>query len=415
MTLRRKLSVIALVYVIEGFPMGVYAHVWPVFFRREGVSRTAIGLLAGLSIAWSLKVLWSPLVDRFGERRQWIACCLIAMALCLLSLSNVDATHVGPLLWGVLGLYCVASATQDIAIDAYTIGLVDRGEEGLANSMRVAAYRIGLIAAGGGLLFLPRWIGWDGTFGVAAAASALMAATVYAAPRVAVPAESRKEVLGSLRRWLGQGGALPVLLFVLLYRVGDRAMGPMIHTFWVDRGFSNEEIASVSTGLGAGAMVAGAVVGGLVVARIGIGRSLWILGAFALASNLAYAGAAAFPEYGRTGVYAASIVESFCGGLATAAFLSFLMRICQKEHAAVQYALLTAVYALAGSLVAMSSGWITDRLDYAGYFALTAVFALPAFAFLPGARRWIGAEPTWGARQEQEDAGQEQEDAGSGA
>ena len=393
MTLRRKLSVIALVYVIEGFPMGVYATVWPVFFRGQGMSRTEIGLLSGLAMAWSLKVLWSPLVDRFGERRQWIACSLIAMALCLLTLSNVDTSHLGPLLWSVLALYCLASATQDIAIDAYTIGLVDRGEEGPANSMRVTAYRIGLIAAGGGLLFLPRWIGWNGTFAVAAAASALMAAAVYAAPAVSVPAESRKDVLPSLRLWLGQGGALPVLLFVLLYRVGDRAMGPMVHTFWVDRGFAYEEIASVSTTLGALAMILGAIVGGGVVARIGIGRSLWMLGALALASNLAYAAAAWFPESGRTGVYAASIVESFCGGLATAAFLSFLMRICQKEHAAVQYALLTAVYALAGSLVAVPSGWFTERLDYAGYFALTAVFALPAFAFLPGARRWIGAEP----------------------
>ncbi len=126
---------------------------------------------------------------------------------------------------------------------------------------------------------------------------------------------------------------------------------------------------------------------------MGIGRSLWTLGVLALASNLAYAAAAGIPELGRSVVYAASIVESFCGGLATAAFLSFLMRICQKEHAAVQYALLTAVYALGGSLFAMPSGWFTERLDYAGYFALTAVFALPAFVFLPGARRWIGAEP----------------------
>jgi PAT family beta-lactamase induction signal transducer AmpG len=392
-TLRRKLSVIALVYVIEGFPMGVYADVWPVFFRRQGMSLTEIGWLAGLSMAWSLKVLWSPLVDRYGERRQWIACCMIAMALCLLALSKVEVAHVGPLLWGVLALFCVASATQDIAIDAYTIGLVDRGEEGPANSMRVAAYRIGLIAAGGGLLFLPRWIGWNGTFAVAAVASALMAASVYAAPAVPVPAKSRKDVLGSLRNWLGRGGALPMLFFVLLYRVGDRAMGPMVKPFWVDRGFADEEIAFVSTTLGALATIVGAVVGGGVVARWGIGRSLWTLGVLALASNLAYAAAAAIPELGRSGVYAASIVESFCGGLATAAFLSFLMRICQKEHAAVQYALLTAVYALAGSLVAMPSGWFTERLDYAGYFALTAVFGLPAFAFLPGARRWIGAEP----------------------
>ena len=175
----------------------------------------------------------------------------------------------------------------------------------------------------------------------------------------------------------------------MLYRVGDRAMGPMVKPFWVDRGFSYEEIGFVSTALGAVAMIVGAVVGGGVVARIGIGRSLWALGALALASNLAYAAAAGMPECGRSGVYAASIVESFCGGLATAAFLSYLMRICQKEHAAVQYALLTAVYALAGALIAMPSGWLTERLDYAGYFALTAVFALPAFAFLPAARRWL--------------------------
>jgi PAT family beta-lactamase induction signal transducer AmpG len=100
------------------------------------------------------------------------------------------------------------------------------------------------------------------------------------------------------------------------------------------------------------------------------------------------------PEVGRFGIYGASVVESFCGGLATAAFLSFLMHICQKEHAAVQYALLTALYALAGSMVSSPSGWFTERLDYAGYFALTALFALPAFAFLGGARQWIDESRT---------------------
>lgn len=390
MSLRRKLSIMALVYLIEGFPMGVYANVWPVFFRRHDVSLTEIGWLSGLYVAWSAKVLWSPLVDRFGERRQWIAACLVVMAVCLVAIGAADIRQLGLSLWLLLSLYCIASATQDVAIDAYAIGLTDRGEEGPINSMKVTAYRAGLLAAGSGLLFLPRWIGWTGTFAVAAAFSAAMAASVFAAPRVAVPAESRRETLTPLRRWLGRKGAVPALLFILLYRVGDRAMGPMVMPFWVDRGFSDEEIATVSGAFGVGATVVGAIAGGAVVARIGIGRSLWVLGALALASNLGYAAAAALPGSGHAGVYAASIVESFCGGLATAAFLSYLMRICQREHAAVQYALVTAIYALAGSLISLPSGWLTDQLGYAQYFALTALYALPAFFFLPRARGWVG-------------------------
>lgn len=392
-SLKRKLSIIAWVYVIEGFPMGLYADVWPVYFRRQGVSLAEIGLLSGLSIAWSAKVLWSPLVDRFGDRRQWIAGALLAMSACLATLATAPALSITPLIWFALALFCAASATQDIAIDAYTIGLVDSGEEGPTNSIRVGAYRIGLIASGGGLLLLPRWIGWPGTFAVAAGLMALMSLTLAAVPRVPVPEESRRETGQALRRWLGRPGAWQVALFVLLYRVGDRAMGPMVKPFWVDQGFSDESIAFVSTTLGALATIIGALAGGGFVGRFGIGRGLWILGGFALASNLAYAAAAASPEAGHLAIYAASVVESFCGGLATAAFLSFLMHICEKEHAAVQYALLTAIYALAGSIVATSSGWFTERLGYAGFFALTAVYALPAFLFLQGARQWIHDRP----------------------
>jgi PAT family beta-lactamase induction signal transducer AmpG len=179
---------------------------------------------------------------------------------------------------------------------------------------------------------------------------------------------------------------------VLLYRVGDRAMAPMLKPFWLDRGFTNAEIASVSIGMGALATVAGAVAGGLFVARAGIAKGLLALGALALASNLGYAAAAAWPETGRAGVYAASVLESFCSGLATAAFLSFLMRICEKEHAAVQYAAAYAMASVAGALAAIPSGSLAESLGYAAYFAATALFALPAFAFLPAAKRWTDAD-----------------------
>jgi PAT family beta-lactamase induction signal transducer AmpG len=389
-SLRRQLAIVALVYVVEGFPMGVFADVWPVFFRRNAASLAEIGWLTALSIAWSLKVLWSPLVDRFGERRRWIAASLAIMSGCLLVFSGAPHEGVGTLAWLAIGLFCMASATQDIAIDAYTIGLIERGDEGPANSMRITAYRAGLIAAGG-MLLLPRWIGWSGAFLVAGLALLLLAAAVLACPPVAVPEAARRELLAPLRRWLGRGGLASVAAFVLLYRVGDRAMGPMVAPFWVDSGFSDEQIAFAKTTLGTLATVAGAVVGGGVVARIGIGRSLLALGICGLVSNLGYAAAAATGA-GWAGVVAASVVESFCSGLASAAFLSYLMRICEKEHAAVQYALVTSVYALAGTGVAAPSGWITERIGYASYFALTAAYALPAFAFLRGARGWLGPD-----------------------
>jgi PAT family beta-lactamase induction signal transducer AmpG len=394
-SLRQKLAVIALIYVLEGFPMGVFKHLLPAYFSVHEVPLWAFGWLGFFYIAWSAKVLWSPLVDRFGERRYWIAGAMVAMAVCLLGIGSVEEpSRLGIFLWLCVGLYCVASATQDVAIDAYSIGLAERGDEGPFNSMKASAYRIGLLFAGSGLLLLPRWIGWDGTFAAAALISVAFAASVRLAPAVPVPAESRAATIAPLRRWLAQGGALPVFAFVLLYRVGDQAMGPMVTPFLLGRGLALEELSLINGAFGVGATIVGAIAGGVCVARFGIGRMLWVLGAVALASNLGYAAAAGFPASGRPGLYTASMLESFSAGLAAAAFLSYLMRICEKEHAAVQYALLTAVYALAGSFIALPSGWLTERIGYAAYFGLTAVLALPAFAFLPRARAWIGYEPS---------------------
>jgi PAT family beta-lactamase induction signal transducer AmpG len=390
--LRRKLFVIAAVYVVEGFPMGVFVDLWPVFQRRIGMSQAEIGFVAGLSLIWSLKVFWSPLVNRFGERRHWIMGAQLAMAAALIGVADLESNPVLAWIGIAMTLYCVASATQDIAIDAYTIAMLDDGEEGPGNAMRNTGYRVGMVVLANLLLFLPRWIGWSGTLIAAAAVHASMAFCITATPRIEVPPEARREMWSALRRWLSQSGALPVFAFVLLFRVGDSAMAPMIKPFWVDRGFSNEEIASISGMLSFFATLGGAWLAAALVSRIGIGRSLLWTGLLALASNLGYAAAAGFPEAGRAGVYAASVTESFCGGMAGVAFMSFLMRICEKQHAAVQYALLTAIYNLAGSGLKFFSGVMTESLGYAGYFALTGLFALPAFGFLSQARRWLGSE-----------------------
>lgn len=393
MSLRRTLAVVAGVYVVEGFPMGIFRDVWPVYLREAGASLAWIGLVSGLYLAWSAKLLWSPLVGRFGEYRRWIAGAMGGVALSLLLVPTLDPLAAPGWTFAAIALLCVASATQDIAIDAYTIGLVPRGTEGQANAVRINAYRVALVLTGGGLLLLPDRIGWTATHQVAAAAAALCALAVWTAPVVPVPESARRDVRGSFRSWQRRGGIAAVLGFVLLYRLGDLAIGPMLKPFWVDRGLSHEEIALVSTTGGSLATMAGAALGGWIVARAGIGRALWIVGVLAVGSNLGYAAAAAWPASGHTGVYAAGLVESLCGGLAAAGFLSYLMRVCEREHAAVQYATLTGLYALPGTVFGALSGAVVEALGYGPFFAGSVLVAAPAFLLLPAARRWLDPLP----------------------
>ena len=390
MSLSRKLGFVALLYVIEGFPMGVYQDVWPTFFRSQGVSLGEIGLYGGLFFAWSLKVLWSPLVDWLGEKRLWIAGPMSSMALVFVSLTTLPAELV-PLVWIAMATYCVASATQDVAIDAYTIGLVERGEEGPVNSIRVAAYRAGWVLSGGGLLLVAEYVGWTQAWATGAILSGAFALCVFACPRVDAPRAPDERTPNLWARWRQRAGVPSLIAFVLLYRMGDRAMGPMVKTLWIDRGFALDEIALYSTTVGVVSVALGAALGGLVVMRIGIYRSLCWLGTAALLSNLAYA-AASLPGLPRESIIGASIVESFCGGLASAAFLSFLMRVCDRRHAAVEYAMLTALYGLTGTAIALPSGFLTEALGYASYFALTGAFALPGLAFLPAIRSWASED-----------------------
>jgi PAT family beta-lactamase induction signal transducer AmpG len=393
--LRRQLAVVALVYVIEGFPMGAYSSVFGFYFASQHAPLASLGLLGGLSLAWSLKVLWSPIVERYGTRQQWIAAALVAMAGALAAIAWLPASPIGAALWAVLAIYCAASATQDIAIDAYTIGLVDRAHLGPANAVRTAAYRVGMIASSSGLMLLPDRFGWPAAFLAGTALSLVLAASLAATPAVALPPAAERRPVQALLRWAERPGAVSVAAFVLLFRIGDKAMGPMVAPFWVQRGFSAGEYGAFAGLIGALLFVVGGIAAGFWTARAGMVKALWWTGALALLSNFGYAAAAAQPGSGKLAVYAAAAIESATSGAVGATFVAYLMSICDKRHAAVEYALLSSLYAAAGALLALASGWITEATGYAGYFALTALFAAPAFAFLSRAARWIepDAEP----------------------
>jgi PAT family beta-lactamase induction signal transducer AmpG len=229
----------------------------------------------------------------------------------------------------------------------------------------------------------------------------LPSATASIASQRAPPVEDlvRGPVFGALMELLRRPAILPVLLFILVFKLPDAAMGFMVKPFWVDAGFSAAQIGLVSVNIGLGLSIAGGIVGGWITDRIGIFPALWILGLTQAVSNLGYWLAASVIPIAAPGavvpfehmaiLYAASAAESFTGGLGTAAFLAFLMAIVQKERAATEYALLSSVFALSRSVAGWAGGLGAQSMGYANWFLLTFFLAAPAYLLLPWVRRML--------------------------
>jgi PAT family beta-lactamase induction signal transducer AmpG len=306
----------------------------------------------------------------------------------------LDPSHPSILFWACLASLAILSATQDIAIDAYSIEMLKPSEMGLANGFRQAAYRVAMVVAGGLFVALGGWMGWEFTYFAAAAILGLCCAISLRLPRVEVqrPEFSFSSLVAPVVDFLKRPGIIQVAAFILLYKIGDMSMGPMVPLFWLERGLTTTEIGLITGTFGILASIGGGLAGGLFMARFGIFHGLWFLGLWQSVSNLTYAWVAMYPSTGHWGIYAASIAESFCGGLGTAAFLAFLMSICKKEFSASQYAILSALFNISGSSVGAVSGLATKSMGYAPYFALTFFLSLPAFLFIFNAERWIPSD-----------------------
>lgn len=396
---RNKLGIVAILYFIQGSPPAILWEVLPVYFRIQGLSLRAIGGLRLLELPYSAKVFWSPLVHRYGDRRAWVTVCMVGIAVILTLLPFVDVAQPTWTLLILLLLFTTLSATQDIAIDSYTVGLVGRDEEGPANGVRASAYRVALVLIGGGIVFAAARLAWTRLYFVAAVLFALLSVTTLRVPRLDLSAEARRRWLSGFVGWIATWHAIPLVLFVLSYRLGEFAIGPMVKPFWVDYGslvWANREdlmrqIALVPTTFGIALSVVGALAGGAFISRYGTFHGIWVLGLLQAVSNLGYA-AVAWWDLGGPGLYGASIIESFTGGLGTAAFLAFLMNVCEKEHATMQYALLSSIFSLSGRLVSGISGLGAERLGFGDYFGFTFLLSLPAYLLLPWVKRWIREE-----------------------
>jgi PAT family beta-lactamase induction signal transducer AmpG len=302
----------------------------------------------------------------------------------------VDPARGLTVLFALVLVLTIAAATQDMAIDAYTVALVSREEQGPANGVRASAYRVALVLIGSGMVALAHWLPWGVLFAAAGALFAALGLLVRRVPRLDVPAEARQRWLAPFLRWIGTWRAVPLVAFVLTYKLGEFAIGPMVKPFWVDRGASLLEIGLVPTALGIVLSIAGALAGGAFMQRHGTLTALWALGLPQALSNLAYA-AVALWSLPRPALYAASMVDSFAGGLGTAAFLGFFLAVCDKDGATLQYAFLSSLFALTGRLAGAVSGIGAEQWGYGPYFALTFLASLPGLCLVPLVAPWIPA------------------------
>ena len=412
LSFRLKLLVVGVLYFSEGVPYGFVVTTLSFYLRGQGVPLEQIGILSLLGLAWSFKILWSPLADRYGSRAAWLVPSQVIVVLCLAALAWRAGQPVSLGFWVLVGLMCLASATQDLAVDAYTIDLLETKELGLANGVRNGAYRVGALSAGAGLLIASDWVGWQPAFvglGVVMAALALTVLVFrpFHLPRAAVPGHDAAGAKGlplikEAFRVLKRHPHFPVIiLFTLIFKAGDALMASMVSPFWKDQGFSGSEFGVVSGILGAGATILGGLLGGWATSRWGISRGLWTMGILQAVSNLGY-WAAALPGMARYAVftialpflshplavypiYLASQGESLASGMGSAAFMAFLMALCDKRYSAMHYAFFAMLFSFGARVCGYLGGWGAASFGYANFFLFTFLAALPAFALLP----WI--------------------------
>jgi MFS transporter, PAT family, beta-lactamase induction signal transducer AmpG len=463
-SVRQKFLIVGIMYFAEGVPFGFVLTTLNFYLRGLGASLQEISILSLLALAWSLKVLWGPLADRFGSRAAWLIPAQVVIVLSLLGLGFIADGQITPLFWLLVGILCLASATQDLAVDAYTIDLLQPEELGMANGVRIGSYRVGLIASGAGLLIISDWLGYPTAFvGLAVVMAALLCTllllrsfrsfsssgkeekNVTAAEAEGGNPESPK----TLAYWLVTGifwssvGALlmaaiglsasqnlaltallvfslvvavvmtryvkshskplpyfgAIILFILFYKIGDALIGIMIAPLWKDLGFSGTQFGLASMLLGKFPTIFGAFLGGMLTSRWGISRALWILGIFQALSILGY-WLAALPNMGHYQIFAlavpfvknslavypiyfATFGESLAGGMGSAAFMAFLMSLCDKRISASYYAYLAMLFGLSGRISGYLGGWGAERFGYASFFFLSFLSAWPAFALLP--------------------------------
>jgi PAT family beta-lactamase induction signal transducer AmpG len=393
---RRFATLLALGFS-AGLPLPLVAgQVLRQWFSESNLSLAAIGMTTLIGLAYANKFLWSPALDavpppvaRLGRRRGWLLPIQAALLLAIAAVGLTDPLTGAATTVAVAVLVAFLSASQDIVIDALRIEMLEEREQAYGLAAYVWGYRLALLAAGAGTLFLVAPLGWGGAYGATALLMLIgMAATLLAREPEARPMAAigfalrlRAAVVEPFTDLTRRPFWLAILLFVGLFKLGEALAGIMTTPFYRSLGFTREDVAAVATVFGLCATLGGALAGGWLVARIGTAPALVLTGLTQMFSNLMYV-ALAHAGHSMPMLWAQVGVENFTDGLADAAFVTYLSALTNIRFTATQYALLSSLAAVPLRTLGASSGWIAEALGWPHFFLLTTAAALPAMAIM---------------------------------
>jgi PAT family beta-lactamase induction signal transducer AmpG len=398
----RRILSIGLLGFSSGLPRLLVYSTLVFWLLEHGVSITAVALFAATGLPYNLKFAWAPLIDRaripvlsraLGLRRSWMLVLQIALMGAIALLSSTDPGQAPVTVAAAALLVAFLSASQDVVIDAFRVEILDDDEQGAGAAAVVFGYRIGMLMASAGALYIAAATeSWPLTYLIMAGCMVVGIATTLAVREpessAVVIADDRPmreqvvdAVIGPFRDFVKRPGTPLILAFVVLYKLGDALAGAMTNPLLVDLGFEKTTIADIAKTFGVVATIVGVFLGGGLVRRAGVGAALWIAGFLQMGSNLMFMLQASVGA-NATVLIATIGVENLSGGLGTAAFVAYLSALCDKRYTATQYAFLTAAASVLKTVISTTSGAMAESLGWIAYFGVTAIAAVPGLVLL---------------------------------
>jgi PAT family beta-lactamase induction signal transducer AmpG len=397
----RKMAALLLLGFASGLPYNLTRDTLTAWMTVEGVKLSAIGWFSLANLPATLKFVWSPLLDRFvppflGRRRGWMVITQVALIVAIAVMALQKPAQALQLL--AINAIAIAflSATQDIAIDAYRTDVLEEREVGAGIAIWVTGYRLALLLTGALALRWAEQFSWYVVYLLIAALMGIgVLSAIWAPEPVSDETSGRPETLWDavylpFLDFFQRSGILRgvfILVFIVLYKLGDYLAANMTTPFLVKTGFTLSSIGDIKGGMGLVATIVGGLAGGAILSKIGINRSLWVFGGLQAVSNLSYLALSLAGKSYPLMVLTVNI-ENFCAGLGTAAFLGFLMNLCNPRFSATQYALLSSLVAVSREVFASPGGAIAQDIGWPSFFFLTFLVALPGLFLLPVFAPW---------------------------
>ena len=358
--------------------------------KEAGVDLTVIGMMALVGLPYTLKFLWSPILDRFtlpflGRRRGWLLVVQLTLMASIVFLGFTNPVANPWLVAFAAFLVTFFSASQDIIVDAYRREDLADEELGLGSSLYVNGYRIGMLLASGGGLIMADHLPFSMVYLIMAACLLPGVITTLLAPEPVVtagtPRTLKEAVFHPLIEYFNRSGAWWMLAFILCYKIGDTMASAMTTPFYLDIDFTKTEIGAVVKLFGFWATIAGGFLGGIILLRLGINRCLWIFGFLQAVST---AGFAVLAHIGHNISALAAVIgfENLSSGMGTAAFVAFMASITNKKFTATQYALLTSLMGIPRVMASAPTGFLAKNFGWEGFFIFCTLIAIPGMLLL---------------------------------